>query len=196
LSCRLGRLLAGHAEKMGEGAYRLVRTHWLGLINLHLFIFIGGALAAPCLLHLNLEWAWRIVYRFYGFFCHQEASRSFLIFGDQVAICSRCLSFYCSALAVGMWVGLKKPKALSFRLALILCLPAMVSVLLQTLGLFESTNLIRVTTGALLGTAASLYLFPRGQRAMERLKENQEMRLAGPDDLPRQTHCEDLCSNG
>ena len=90
-----------------------------------------------------------------------------------MAICSRCVSFYSSILLVGMWAGLKRPGPLGFRTALLLSIPAMISVLLQTLGLSESTNLTRLTTGALLGTAISLYLLPRAQRALERLDMKQ-----------------------
>jgi hypothetical protein len=56
----------------------------------------------------------------------------------------------------------------------------MVSVLLQTLGFSESTNLIRLTTGALLGIALSLYLFPRAQRALERLDVKPDYPAARP----------------
>jgi len=94
--------------------------------------------------------------------------------GGQVAICSRCISFYSSILLVGMWVGLRRPGPLGFGLALLLSLPAMIDVLLQTFGFSESTNLIRLTTGALLGTALSLYLFPRAQKALERLDVKQD----------------------
>jgi len=121
-----------------------------------------------------LGWASEIVYRFYGFFCHQKASRSLFLLGGQVAICSRCISFYSSILLVGMWVGLRRPGPLGFGLALLLSLPAMIDVLLQTFGFSESTNLIRLTTGALLGTALSLYLFPRAQKALERLDVKQD----------------------
>jgi uncharacterized membrane protein len=161
-----------------------VRAHWLGLVNLHLFLFIAGALLAPCLSYLDLEWASKILYGFYALFCHQKASRSLFLWGGQVGICSRCLSFYSSALLVGMWVELRSPRPLSFGLALILCLPAMMSVLLQSLGIRESTNLIRVTTGSLLGTALSLYLFPRAQRAIERLDAKPDVRPAVPGHRP------------
>ncbi|MGB2769889.1 MAG: DUF2085 domain-containing protein [Candidatus Zixiibacteriota bacterium] len=193
-SDRLGQLLARQAENVGGSVYSLVRAHWLGLVNFHLFIFIGGALVAPSLLYLDLEWASKIIYQFYGFFCHQKASRSFLLFGGQMAICSRCLSFYSSALAVGMWVGLKRPRSLSLRLALILCLPAVISVLLQSLALRESTNLIRVTTGALLGMAVSLYLFPRAQRAVDRLKVEQDTSPAVPGEVPGPAKSQDISS--
>jgi uncharacterized membrane protein len=179
-SDRLGRFLAGQAEKAGGSVYRLVRAHWLALVNFHLFLFIGGALVAPCLLYLDFEWVAKIIYRFYWLFCHQKASRSFLVFGEQMAICSRCLFFYSSALLVGMWAGLRRPGPLGFRLALLLSLPAIISVLLQSLGFSESTNLIRGTTGVLLGTAVALYLFPRAQRALERLDVKPDAPAAGP----------------
>ena len=97
-----------------------------------------------------------------------------------MAICSRCLFFYSSVLLVGMWAGLRKPGPLSFRTALLLSSPAVISVLLQSLGFSESTNLIRGTTGTLLGTAVSLYLFPRAQKALERLDVKQDAPAAGP----------------
>jgi len=152
-----------------------VRLHWLGIVNFHLLVFVIGALEAPLLLHLNQQWISRLIYGFYSFFCHQEASRSFFLFGNQVAICSRCLSFYSSVLIFGLWVSLKRTKPLDLKLALFLILPALVDVLLQTLHITESTNLVRITTGTLLGLAVSLYLFPRAQRAMERLAGGTEI---------------------
>jgi len=128
-----------------------------------------GAIEAPLLLHLDQQWISKLIYRFYSFFCHQEASRSFFLFGNQVAICSRCLSFYSSVLIFGLGVSLKRTKPLDLKLTLLLILPAMVDVLLQTLHITESTNLVRVTTGTLLGLAVSLYLFPRAQKALQRL---------------------------
>jgi len=55
---------------------------------------------------------------------------------------------------------------------------------LQSLGLSESTNLIRGTTGTLLGTAVSLYLFPRAQRAVERLDVRPDVPALRPGDRP------------
>ena len=166
---RLSQSIARQAEKFGIWTYDFVRLHWLGIVNFHLFIFLVGALEAPLLSHLGQEWISRIIYGFYSLFCHQETSRSFLLFGNQVAICSRCLSFYSSVLIFGLWVSLKRVKPLELKLALLLILPALLDVLLQILDIKESTNLIRVTTGVLLGMAVSLYLFPRAQKALKRL---------------------------
>jgi uncharacterized membrane protein len=175
-SAALGQFLARHTEKVGMKVYGFVHLHWLGIINFHLLIFVIGALEAPLLLHLDQQWLSKIIYGFYGFFCHQEASRSFFIFGNQVAICSRCLSFYSAMLIFGLWISLKKIKPLDLNLALLLILPALVDVLLQALHITESTNLVRLTTGGLLGMAVSLYLLPRAQRAMAHLSigENRD----------------------
>jgi uncharacterized membrane protein len=113
-------------------------------------------------------------YGLYSFFCHQEPSRSVFLLGSQLAVCSRCLAFYSSLLAAGLWVSLRMRKPLDFRLALLLVLPSSVDVLLQVLGIRDSTNLIRLTTGALLGMGIALYLFPRAQRVLERLSRDRQ----------------------
>jgi len=58
-------------------------------------------------------------------------------------------------------------KPLDSKLGLMLISPAVVDVLLQTLQIRESNNLIRVTTGSLLGLAFALYFLPRAQKAIE-----------------------------
>jgi uncharacterized membrane protein len=171
ISTRLGNSIAGFAEKLGKRTYSLIRRHWLGIVNFHLLVFLVGALEAPLTLHLAQRWASRLVYGFYGFFCHQEPSRSFFVFGNQVAICSRCLSFYFSLFIFGLIVSLREFRPLKIKWAVILILPACVDVFLQALNITESTNLLRTTTGFLLGMAVSLYLFPRAQRMMSHLKD-------------------------
>jgi uncharacterized membrane protein len=113
-------------------------------------------------------------YSLYSLFCHQEPSRSVFLLGSQLAVCSRCLAFYSSLLAAGLWVSLRMRKPLDFRLALLLVLPSSVDVLLQVVGIRDSTNLIRLTTGALLGMGLALYLLPRAQRALENLRWDRQ----------------------
>jgi uncharacterized membrane protein len=160
---------------MGTKTYGFVRRHWLGIINFHLCIFVAGALVAPLCSYLDQEWMSKFIYGFYGVFCHQKASRSFSLLGNQVAICSRCLAFYSSLLTFTLWMSIKKLKPLDLKLALFLIMPAIADVFLQTLHIRESTNLLRVTTGALLGLALSVYLLPRAQKAMEGLPQDGEL---------------------
>lgn len=174
LSVRLGRHLAAHAERLGGWTYDFVRRHWLGIVNFHVLIFVVGALEAPLFAYLDQQWIARMFYGFYGFFCHQEPSRSYLLLGNQVAVCSRCLAFYSSVLVFGLLVSLNDFKPLSLKLALILALPAVTDVLLQAVHLNESTNLIRTSTGLLLGMAVSLYFLPRGKREVNGLSEESD----------------------
>jgi uncharacterized membrane protein len=168
-SFQLGRSLGEAAEKLGSLTYRFVLRHWLGIINFHILVFLVGAMEAPLLLYLDQPWLAKIVYGFYGFFCHQDPSRSFFLLGNQVAVCSRCLAFYSSVLAFGMWAGSRKPRPLDRKMALLLISPTIMGVLLQITHIRESTNLIRITSGALLGMAVSLYLYPRAQKALSSL---------------------------
>ncbi len=147
----------------------MVRRHWLGIVIFHLLAFVLGAVEAPVLVYLDQPWTARLVYGFYGLFCHQQPSRCLFLFGAPLAICSRCLAFYLSLLVFALAVGIKRVNPISLRSAVMLAGPAALDVFLQAVHLTESTNLIRLTTGLLLGMAVSLYLFPRIQKAMEGL---------------------------
>ncbi|MCK4428691.1 MAG: DUF2085 domain-containing protein [candidate division Zixibacteria bacterium] len=189
---RLGLFLARNAEKLGVKVYEFVRRHWLGIVNFHLLLFILGSISAPCLSYLGQEWIAKYIYRFYGISCHQVPSRSFFIFDHspavgggsfgvpvghtfgQIAICARCFSFYASMLVFGLFLSLRNARPLNRKVAFLLALPILVDVLLQTLGIKESTNLLRVTTGVLLGLSFSFYIYPRIKVSIERLTKNPE----------------------
>ncbi len=147
----------------------MIRRHWLGIVIFHLLAFVVGSVEAPVLVYLDHPWTARLVYGFYGLFCHQQPSRCLFLFGAPLAICSRCLAFYLSLLVFALAVGIKRINPISPRSAVILAGPAALDALLQAVRLTESTNLVRLTTGLLLGMAVSLYLFPRIQKAVEDL---------------------------
>ena len=90
--------------------------------------------------------------------CHQRADRSFFLNGNEMAFCARC---------TGVWLGivvgllcitfLEVPQ--DFRLAwvfLLGLLPIMVDGGGQLLGLWESTNVVRLLTGLLAGVVGGL----------------------------------------
>lgn len=171
---RLGLFLARNAEKLGLRVYDFVRRRWLGIINFHLFLFILGSVSAPCLSYSGQEGIAKYIYGFYGISCHQIRSRSFFILDQQIAICSRCFSFYASLLVFGLLLSLKNFRPLNKKIAIFLALPIMVDVMLQTLGITESTHLLRVTTALLLSLSISFYLYPRIKVSIERYTEEPE----------------------
>jgi len=91
-----------------------------------------------------------------SFFCHQNPSRSPFIAGLQLPLCSRC-----TALNLGFAVGYtwifysvkRRRFYYNFNLTLALISPLAIDGLTQFLGFRESTNDIRILTGALAGAA-------------------------------------------
>jgi uncharacterized membrane protein len=78
----------GWQRNMVIGADRLVRrvaVHWLLLINLLVFIYVGLPFLAPVLAASGATGPANTIYTAYGFVCHQFAFRSWYIGGDQVA---------------------------------------------------------------------------------------------------------------
>lgn len=58
-------------------------SHYLGLINAFLTIYVLLPVLAPVLMKLNLPVQGRAIYRIYAPLCHQLAYRSFFLFGRQ-----------------------------------------------------------------------------------------------------------------
>ncbi len=110
----------------------------------------------------------KYIYGLYGISCHQAPSRSLFIFDHQMAICARCFSFYASMLAFGLLLSLVDVRPLDRKAALLLAFPILVDVSLQTLGIWESTNLLRFITAILLSLAISFYGYPRIKTSIER----------------------------
>lgn len=163
---RLAELLTRWAGKAGEKTFAFLKFHWLGIVNFQVSLFIIGALLAPFFQHLDWSSPSKILYGFYGLFCHQKESRCFLLLNHPVAICARCLSFYSACLLMGIWISLRRLQPIDLKLATLLIVPGAVDALLQILQIRESGNLMRTTTGALMGLAFSAYLIPRAQEGM------------------------------
>ncbi len=96
--------------------------------------------------------------------CHQIPERSFFLFGEPMAVCARCYGIYAGyAAGTAAWFLLRKrlhswtPKPALFPLCLA---PAVLDFILSHLGLFESSNSLRVVTGFAAGAAVPFYLLP------------------------------------
>ena len=106
----------------------------------------------------RLPFPWGQVYSVGDQMCHQRADRSFFLGGNEMAFCARCIGVW-----LGIFVGLLcitfLEVPLDFRLAwvfLLGLLPIMVDGGGQLLGLWESTNIVRLLTGLLAGVVGGL----------------------------------------
>ena len=59
--------------------------HWLAVFNTAIAIYVGLPLLAPALMQVGATAPARLIYLAYSPFCHQMASRSFFLFGEQYA---------------------------------------------------------------------------------------------------------------
>jgi uncharacterized membrane protein len=73
------------AETVGGGdrVYVWIARHYLAVLNLALFIYVGLPFLAPTLMKLNATAPARLLYTVYSPLCHQFAFRSFFLFGEQ-----------------------------------------------------------------------------------------------------------------
>jgi uncharacterized membrane protein len=62
--------------------YKFSRN-WIWVFNTVAFIYVGLPILAPVLMNAGLTGQARIIYVAYGPMCHQMASRSFFLFGEQ-----------------------------------------------------------------------------------------------------------------
>ena len=94
----------------------------------------------------------KAIYTFGDWECHQHASRSFFINGNQMPVCARCTGIFLAiSLTAFLLVFLRIKVPFWFIIALIV--PLAVDGGVQLITSYESTNLIRLITGVLAGFA-------------------------------------------
>jgi uncharacterized membrane protein len=103
--------------------------------------------------------------------CHQIGTHSFYIAGHQLPLCARCSGIYLAALAsMGLMLFIRR-RASRLPVGSMIAILAVffgamvvdgVNSTLQTFGsnIWESTNLLRLLTGSLAGTAIAFFLYP------------------------------------
>jgi uncharacterized membrane protein len=58
-------------------------SHYLAILNIIVLVYLALPVLAPVLMKVGIEGPARVIYRGYGFVCHQLAFRSFFLFGEQ-----------------------------------------------------------------------------------------------------------------
>lgn len=61
-----------------------ISRHYMALLNLGVCIYLGLAFLAPVLMEVGVKTPAIVLYRAYGFMCHQLSFRSFFLFGKQI----------------------------------------------------------------------------------------------------------------
>lgn len=80
-----GRLQIHVSWTKADGFSRWLSKHYLALFNILVFIYVGLPFLAPLLMNTGAVTPANIIYRAYGYVCHQFAFRSWFLFGEQAA---------------------------------------------------------------------------------------------------------------
>ena len=99
---------------------------------------------------------WRLLFRV---FCHGIPERCLTIAGVPMPICARCTAIY-AGLAAGIalfWLVPVLTEIAARRLLFVAAIPMAIDGLTQLVRLRESTNLLRIETGVIAGTAFAFW---------------------------------------
>jgi uncharacterized membrane protein len=77
------RVDKGRTVSFADGIYYWLARHYLALLNLIIFLYVGLPFFAPVLERAQAPALARVIYRMYSPLCHQFGFRSFFLFGGQ-----------------------------------------------------------------------------------------------------------------
>jgi uncharacterized membrane protein len=106
----------------------------------------------------TMPFPWNSVYSSGDVLCHEKAERSFFINGNQMPFCSRCTAIWLGfAIGLGFMVFYKIELDEKFFILIVIgFVPIGIDGIGQLLGFWESTNVIRVITGLLIGIVCGM----------------------------------------
>ena len=80
-----GRLKIPVNWTRADGVSLWLSKHYLALFSILIFLYVGIPFLAPVFMETGITTPAKIIYRAYGYVCHQFAFRSWFLFGPQIA---------------------------------------------------------------------------------------------------------------
>jgi uncharacterized membrane protein len=111
----------------------------------------------------------RWIYFLFRLLCNQDPKRCFVLNGQPMPLCERCLALYLGFFFGGIVFVLLKARLRNWHLGILLLgwTPLIIDGLTQFLRWRESAALLRISTGALAGIISSIYVLQKIRRIME-----------------------------
>jgi len=154
---------ASRKESLTTRDSRIYSAVWTFVASVALLIVIISV-AAPLALASGHAGFSEVIYQTFSYFCHQIPERSFHLAGHQFAVCSRCTGLYAgfafATLALPLVRSLKRTDTPHVIWLLLSAVPLAIDFSLTYFGMWENNHLTRVTTGALFGAVAAIYVVP------------------------------------
>ena len=150
-------------ETLSTRDSRIVIVVWSLLASVASLIVIT-TVAAPLALSRGHAGFSEVIYQIFSYLCHQIPERSFHLAGHPFAVCSRCTGLYAGfALATLAWPlvrSLKRTDTPHVIWLLLSVVPLTIDFGLTYFGVWQNNHFTRVTTGALFGAVAAIYVVP------------------------------------
>lgn len=139
------------------------RIVWGAVVAVALLI-ISLIISAPLTQSFGFSALAAGIYKTFSYLCHQIPERSFHLAGHQFAVCSRCTGLYAgfafATLALPLLRSLKRTDTPHVIWLLLSVVPLTIDFGLTYFEIWENNHFTRVTTGALFGAVAALYVVP------------------------------------
>lgn len=123
-------------------------------------LWLGAIVWAPYLRSHSSPWQ-VFVYAVFSPVCHQIEARSFLLFGQPLAVCSRCLGIYIGCLVgIGIYPflrGFDRVEIPRTDVFIYLSSPIIIDTIGNFAGLWNTANLARFAAGLLWGPILPFY---------------------------------------
>lgn len=153
--------------------------HWTLVLGLFMGLYAGLPFLAPILMANGYSGPANFLYSAYRFTCHQLPSRSYFIFGYQVAYCHRDTAIYVTLFAAFLLFALVRDriKPLPWQGYVAFITPMAVDGLTQLFGLRMSNWQLRTITGALFGLGSAWLALPYLEEAFQDIQESVNDKL-------------------
>lgn len=177
-------VVSGRARDLVILADRLIyrfAKHWIAVIGFFIGVYAGLPLLAPILMANGYTGAANLIYSAYRFACHQLPSRSYFIFGQQIAYCHRDTAIYTSLfLAIMLFAFVRhRLRPLPWQGYVAFIVPMAIDGISQLVGLRSSNWQLRTITGALFGIGSAWLALPYLEEAFQdiRLSVSRQLNL-------------------
>jgi uncharacterized membrane protein len=165
-------------QRLDDGVQWGLR-HWLLLVNSAAILYAGLPWLSPLAKASGHPLVGEFLFQIYRPLCHQLPERSFFVCGHQVGFCHRCVALYTSIVVAGLLFGLlrRRIRPISLKIGGLLMLPILIDGMthmaddVTRLGFRGGGDAIgtlnfwlRMITGALVGVAMLLAVYPRVER--------------------------------
>lgn len=126
-------------------------------------LILGAASLVTWAIAAGASHHWRLLFRL---MCHGLPERSLTLFGTPMPLCARCVGIYAGMLAgIAAFAAVPLLRERVMRVvAIVAVTPLAIDGLTQLTGLRESTNPLRLLTGAIAGIAFGLWILSAVER--------------------------------